>query len=1436
MASSYVEVDSAVKAATEKIKKFSELPIFEKAFSHPDLLDAKKFLYEHDQTEDIRDLFNKWIFTDLPKQITSVSVDFVSKGKNLTIRFDHVKCLPPTYIDYDGRELPLFPVHAQNMKLHYLFTVRTTAIVYATGTDTIVEIGNVLEFKAPCMVRTAVCNTYKLNEEELAMYGENPDDPGGYFIYNGNINVIPAVEKARLSIPIIHRGIKKFPYLHVRQTVNVPSGTAVLKVVEKQIDDGGFVKTCHFTVSRMGRPPVGTKKYKEFNSINIFCMIDIIARVFGRHDIVEETGAEYGKKMIESLICHEDPVTRLNCKKAVMKEMSGTLTEYYYDQSSVQALSKLIQWLEVEKVDNVTKRAKLVKFLREDFFPTIPIVEIPETGYEYVTVGKKRVKRKVEKNKYMIEDKIRMLCYLGYHYYVYKAGYEPLTNKDSWATKKFDTAHISLSQQFWKAWRSYFEPQNTKRVITSAVDFLNHIKPRTITNHLLAPFNSHTDEGTTGTAFEPSQVVNPTSLRELITAVIKGIVKVDKTVRSLAVREIQVHMEGLFCMAQTPDGIKCGLVKTKAIFCRYSLNVAVGASIAASLKYGLISSVETESQQHAVIFNEAIVGWCEGRSTYERFLELRNKVPGAYTFIREYPEIAITSKTSKALLERLAEYREENDEAFDDTFSETYPTKITVNKKVVAYTIDSIPGSILDKKDIVVQKRDSLYVKSKWYPKETREWLYTLLSRNFDEEEYSKTSSPERSVLIYLDGKRFLFCTQEAALRLSNEASIPPLPGKTCIVFNHLGHLCVYTDAGRPTRMMYCVQNRPNKKSVLLVDKIDTTDLTFSEMQERGFATFIDPCEDAVDVFLTAKDKAEFYEKLEGEEEDRNDLEAALADLQTMDPESIKYSIENNRIRNLERLVNLYEVQKIRYVGLHAIQIYGPSAASSPYSAYDPAAKTTGSAKINMQAIEQRSNAYLHRKGYYSSESLLPITVPSITSMFGARRTLNEKSTSFVFMDLKNNEEDALVLNKRLIDSEMLTYVSNSVISAEINIGEGGAKTYLGRPTDAVLPSKQHLYAHLNEYGLPPIGYDLKPGDVAIGLVEYKKNLLDDSMKAIDHSIRTDSKEYGRVKDIIIRRLPEKKDQDTVSNTIVVSILLESSKRPIRGDKFSLQYGQKSVVGAIYDNDDLPFCMNGNGGDVPMIIFNTHAMKGRMTIGVAVECIFGIRGAQLGSTFDSTAFTTGSFGKILDVMEESGYKLGRKNYMNTMTGQMIVGYESIGFLNIQQLHHFAEQSLYAGDFAKTNQVTRQGKSGAKGGGQKFGEQENALLMAYAAPRLFSEVFKETSDNYTVLGCIGCNIMSTSILPNLCPFCKSINTIRRFEVPYSRIYTEQVALSLGIKLTSKLVSEEDFYSHHANRGKRVQEVSHSEEEEEGEEVEEEIEVEGIYDHLYDEESE
>lgn len=1433
MASNHVEVDSAIKTGIEKIKKFSELPIFEKAFSQPDLLDAKKFLYEHDQTEDIRDLFNKWIFVDLPKQITSVSVDFVSKGKNLTLRFDKVTCLPPTYMDYDGRELPLFPVHAKNMKLHYLFTVRTTAFIYATGTDTVLEVGNILEFKAPCMVRSVVCNTKKLNEEELAMYGENPDDPGGYFIYNGNINVIPAVEKARLSIPIVHRGIKKFPYLHVRQTVNVPSGTAVLKVVEKQLDDGGFVKTCHFTVSRMGRPPVGTKKYKEFNSINIFSMIDIIARVFGRHDIAEETGAEYGRKMIDSLICHEDPTVRLNCKRAVAKEMSGTLTEYYNDQSSVQALAKLIQWLEVEKVDNVTKRDKLVKFLREDFFPTIPIVEIPETGYEYVMIGKKRVKRNVEKNKYIVEDKIRMLCYLGYHYYVYKAGYEPLTNKDSWATKKFDTAHISLSQQFWRAWRSYFDPQN-KKVINSAVEFTNNIKSRTITNHLLAPFNSHTDEGTTGTAFEPSQVVNPTSLRELITAVIKGIVKVDKTVRSLAVREIQVHMEGLFCMAQTPDGIKCGLVKTKAIFCRYSLHVAVGLCIESSLKYGLISPVTTESQQHAVIFNESIVGWCDGRPTYERFIELRNRVPGAYTFVREYPEITITSKTPKALLQRLAEYREENEEVFDDTFSEAYPTKITVNKKVVAYTIDSIPEEILSSKDTLVQKRDSLYVKSKWYPKETREWLYTLLSRNFDEEEYSKTSSQERSVLVYLDGKRFLFCTEEAALRLSIEASIPPLPEKTCIVFNHLGHLCVYTDAGRPTRMMYCVQNRPNQKSVLLVDKIDTTDLTFSEMQERGFATFIDPCEDAVETFLTAKDKAEFYQKLEREEEDRNDLEAALAGLASMDPENIKFSVEENRIRNLERLVDLYEVQKMRYVGLHAIQIYGASAASSPYSMYDPAAKTTGSAKINMQAIEQRTNAYLHRKGYFSAESSLPITVPSITSMFGARRTLNEKNTSFAFLDLRHNQEDALVINRQLIDSGILTYISNSVITAEINIGEGGAKTYLGRPTDAVLPSKQHLYAHLNEYGLPPIGYDLKPGDVAIGLVEYKKNLEDGSMKAIDHSVRTDSKEYGRVKDIIIRRLPEKKDQDTVSNTIVVSILLESTKRPIRGDKFSLQYGQKSVVGAIYDNDDLPYCMD--DVQVPMIIFNTHAMKGRMTIGVAVECIFGIRGAQLGSTFDSTAFTTGSFGKILDSVEESGHKLGRKDYLNTITGEEFVGYESIGFLNIQQLHHFAEQSLYAGDFAKTNQVTRQGKSGAKGGGQKFGEQENALLMAYAAPKLFSEVFKETSDNYTVLGCIECNIMSTSITPNRCSFCGSITSIRRFEVPYSRIYTEQVALSLGIKLTSKLVSEEDFYSQHANRGKRVQETSGSEDEEEEEMEEEEIEVDEEYDHLYDDESE
>src|SRR3989338_6146492 len=51
--------------------------------------------------------------------------------------------------------------------------------------------------KIPIMLRSKYCHLYKLSEEELIEHGEDPTDPGGYFIINGNERVIITVEDLR---------------------------------------------------------------------------------------------------------------------------------------------------------------------------------------------------------------------------------------------------------------------------------------------------------------------------------------------------------------------------------------------------------------------------------------------------------------------------------------------------------------------------------------------------------------------------------------------------------------------------------------------------------------------------------------------------------------------------------------------------------------------------------------------------------------------------------------------------------------------------------------------------------------------------------------------------------------------------------------------------------------------------------------------------------------------------------------------------------------------------------------------------------------------------------------------------------------------------------------------------------------------------------------
>jgi DNA-directed RNA polymerase subunit B len=108
------------------------------------------------------------------------------------IRFGRITVGKPEITEADGSKRPIYPMEARLRKITYhapIFLEVSTYINDVQRENFIAEIG-----KMPIMLKSKFCNLDSLPREDLLKRGEDPSDPGGYFIINGTERVIINIE------------------------------------------------------------------------------------------------------------------------------------------------------------------------------------------------------------------------------------------------------------------------------------------------------------------------------------------------------------------------------------------------------------------------------------------------------------------------------------------------------------------------------------------------------------------------------------------------------------------------------------------------------------------------------------------------------------------------------------------------------------------------------------------------------------------------------------------------------------------------------------------------------------------------------------------------------------------------------------------------------------------------------------------------------------------------------------------------------------------------------------------------------------------------------------------------------------------------------------------------------------------------------------------
>lgn len=137
--------------------------------------------------------YNRFIRMGMQKIIESNS-HVEPEISDFAIKFTNIRLEPPMIIESDSSTKRIMPNEALARNLTYAAPMYLTYIPIISGIEKNDAAGEAFVGEMPVMVRSDLCYTHKMSRDQLIVEGEDPDDPGGYFIIKGTERVLVGME------------------------------------------------------------------------------------------------------------------------------------------------------------------------------------------------------------------------------------------------------------------------------------------------------------------------------------------------------------------------------------------------------------------------------------------------------------------------------------------------------------------------------------------------------------------------------------------------------------------------------------------------------------------------------------------------------------------------------------------------------------------------------------------------------------------------------------------------------------------------------------------------------------------------------------------------------------------------------------------------------------------------------------------------------------------------------------------------------------------------------------------------------------------------------------------------------------------------------------------------------------------------------------------
>ncbi len=164
------------------------------------------------------------------------------------IKLGKIRIEKPKLIEADGSTRDFFPVEARLRILTYSAPLYLEVSSHVNGVQRESFEANI--GRLPIMLRSKHCNLYNLKREEIIQKGEDPEDPGGYFILNGNERALIMVEDLASNKMFIAKS-KSGPSKYTAKIFSEKASYRIPHTIE-QMKDG----IIYITFTRFKRVPI----------------------------------------------------------------------------------------------------------------------------------------------------------------------------------------------------------------------------------------------------------------------------------------------------------------------------------------------------------------------------------------------------------------------------------------------------------------------------------------------------------------------------------------------------------------------------------------------------------------------------------------------------------------------------------------------------------------------------------------------------------------------------------------------------------------------------------------------------------------------------------------------------------------------------------------------------------------------------------------------------------------------------------------------------------------------------------------------------------------------------------------------------------------------------------------------------------------------------